>query len=458
MIYFKTFENQLKSKAVLILTEKIKLDEKELYADDVEDYKKRLERSKAANYLKNKNRGMGVAVNCCVAYTFCYTLRNILSALMPTILKSGDFSEGQLGTYGSVMLILYACGQFINGFLGDRIKAKYMVSVGLFSAGVCTFLFSLPVFAGLGALLWGVIGFSLSMLWGPITRTIVESCHESRATFYLALASASSYVGMFLAYILAIVAAEHGIWRECFAVSGAAVAAAAVAHYFLLSHAENGSTGAVASFGNDSKRDNECKRTSIFKNFKAEILKKPFIIMLFVTMLNGTVKHAVAYWIPTYFSKNLSIGERAASVISAIIPVIGIGTGFFAVFLYKLIKSDIKALILLFSASAVSFLLVTVGGKTVWLPVVGMLLSNAAMGTANSVIFNMYCLRFRETGHVSSVSGLLDSACYAASAAANMLFTVVISAAGFGSAVWVWFSLSALGVAAAFFADRAYSG
>ena len=89
---------------------------------------------------------------------------------------------------------------------------------------------------------------------------------------------------------------------------------------------------------------------------------------------------------------------------------------------------------MLFFASAVSFLLVTVGGKTVWLPVVGMLLSNAAMGTANSVIFNMYCLRFRETGHVSSVSGLLDSACYAASAAANMLFTVVISAAGFGSA------------------------
>ncbi len=196
------------------------------------------------------------------------------------------------------------------------------------------------MFAGLGALLWGVIGFSLSMLWGPITRTIVESCHESRAAFYLALASASSYVGMFLAYILAVVAAEHGIWRECFAVSGAAVAAAAVAHYFLLSHAENGSTGAVASFGNDSKRDNECKRTSIFKNFKAEILKKPFIIMLFVTMLNGTVKHAVAYWIPTYFfPKNLSIGERAASVISAIIPVIGIGTGFLRCFYISLSKA-----------------------------------------------------------------------------------------------------------------------
>lgn len=238
----------------------------------------------------------------------------------------------------------------------------------------------------------------------------------------------------------------------------ASVMAAAVVHYFLLSHAENGSTRAAASFSNDNKSENERKRTTICFNFKAEFFKKPFIMMLFVTMLNGTVKHAVAYWIPTYFSKNLSIGERAASVISAMIPVIGIGTGFFAVLLYKLIKSDFKTLILLFSASAVSFLLVTVGGKTVWLPVVGMLLSNAAMGTANSVIFNMYCLRFRETGHVSSVSGLLDSACYAASAAANMLFTVVISAAGFGSAVWVWFSLSALGVAAAFFADRAYSG
>lgn len=111
--------------------------------------------SAAASGKEKNSRDLYITVYCCIAYSFCYILRNILSAFMPTILQSGDFTEKQLGTFGSVLLACYACGQFVNGFLGDRIKAKTMIATGLFLAGLCAFLFGLPAFGRLGALLWG---------------------------------------------------------------------------------------------------------------------------------------------------------------------------------------------------------------------------------------------------------------------------------------------------------------
>ena len=405
--------------------------------------------STAASGKEKNSRGLYITVYCCIAYSFCYILRNILSAFMPTILQSGDFTEKQLGTFGSVLLACYACGQFVNGFLGDRIKAKNMIATGLFLAGLCAFLFGLPAFGRLGALLWAVIGFSLSMLWGPITRVIVETSGEVRASLYLALAGTGAYLGMFLAYFLAILAARHGVWRVYFLAGGATVCVAAVAFWIIFSLLVRTQEKAAPAPGAQAAAPRMSLRNTVF-------LQKPFFIMLVAVMLNGVIKHAVSYWIPTYFADRLALGTGIASVISSVIPMIGIGTSFFALLIYRWIRNDIKTLAVLFAASTGALLLVAVGGGTVWLPVLGMLLSNTAMGIGNSVIFNMYCLRFRKTGCVSGVTGLLDSSCYGASAAANLLFTRLIAGAGWGATVLVWLLFSALGVAVSLCAMRAY--
>ena len=73
---------------------------------------------------------------CFLSYNACYTGRSILSAIMPEMAQETGFSSSTLGLWGSMFFFTYGIGQVINGLIGDRIRAKWMVSLGLFLSGI----------------------------------------------------------------------------------------------------------------------------------------------------------------------------------------------------------------------------------------------------------------------------------------------------------------------------------
>lgn len=397
-------------------------------------------------------RGLLVAMNCGISYIFCYNLRNILSALMPTILKSGDFTESQLGRFGSYMLIFYACGQFINGILGDRLRRpQIMLFLGLFISGACAMLFCLPAAKLLGNLLWAVIGFSLSMLWGPISRIIVETSDESHAATYLTAMALASTSGQFLAYFLAVFAARAGLWRVYLFSGGLCTAVAAVVIYLFVSHVL-GKT-AEKPPAEDQVHESFLQKLGL-SALAQEFRHKYFSLMIAVTMLNGIIKHGVFYWIPTYFSVRLGLGNGIATAVSTIIPIVSILGVLLGLALFRKVKNDIFTLFLLFSITVAAFLLSIFSDTGPYLTVFGMLLGGAAMTSANNLIFSAYCLRFKAGGHVSGISGFLDAACYLASAIANLVFTFTISNIGWDFTVITWIVFAVCGVGLSFLADR----
>lgn len=76
-------------------------------------------------------------------YLAVYFARNILSTVTPQMIGSGLFDENGIGALPSVFFITCAVGQLINGLIGDRVKAKYMICLGLVPSGVCNLAFSL---------------------------------------------------------------------------------------------------------------------------------------------------------------------------------------------------------------------------------------------------------------------------------------------------------------------------
>ena len=89
---------------------------------------------------KSAQNAILIGFMCSFAYLAVYISRNMLGAITPAMLESG-FSEEYLGKISSFYLIFYAVGQLINGAIGDRIKAKWMVSIGLLGAGIMSFVF-----------------------------------------------------------------------------------------------------------------------------------------------------------------------------------------------------------------------------------------------------------------------------------------------------------------------------
>ena len=121
---------------------------------------------------------------CSVSYLAVYFARNILSAVTPQMIEDAGFTEPFIGKLSSMFFICYAVGQLINGFIGDKVKAKYMISLGLLFAGVSNLVFlnfaQSSIYAAQAA--YGATGFFLAMIYAPMTKVVAENTEPIYAT------------------------------------------------------------------------------------------------------------------------------------------------------------------------------------------------------------------------------------------------------------------------------------
>lgn len=127
--------------------------------------------------LSNKvKKAVMIGTLCSVSYLAVYLARNILGAVSPQIEAEGTFSKEFIGALSSAYFSFYAVGQLINGVIGDKVKAKYMIGLGLIFAGIFNFL--LPLLAAHPTavyLAYCATGFSLAMIYAPMTKVVAEN-------------------------------------------------------------------------------------------------------------------------------------------------------------------------------------------------------------------------------------------------------------------------------------------
>ena len=175
---------------------------------------------------KNAKNAIYIGTLCSIAYLAVYIARNILSAVTPKMLETGDFTEEYIGRISSVYFMFYAFGQLINGAIGDKIKAKYMMCLGLLLAGVASVVFPMLIAYRFAALVaYAMTGFFLAMIYGPMTKMVSENTEPLHAVRCSLAYTFSSFFGSPLAGILAAAL----IWQSVFTVSSVILAVMAVA-------------------------------------------------------------------------------------------------------------------------------------------------------------------------------------------------------------------------------------
>ena len=85
---------------------------------------------------KNAKDAIMLGALCAISYLAVYFAKNILGAVTPQLIGDGIFTAEYIGKISSLYFIFYAVGQLINGILGDKIKARYMLS-GCFKFSFC---------------------------------------------------------------------------------------------------------------------------------------------------------------------------------------------------------------------------------------------------------------------------------------------------------------------------------
>ncbi len=370
---------------------------------------------------------------CSISYLAVYIVRDILSAVSPQLLEKGIFTTEYIGRAASLFFVFYAVGQLLNGFLGDRIKARYMISLGLGLGGATLFVFSrLASVPQVGIWFYALTGFFLSMIYAPMTKVVSENTNLLYATRCNLGYNFASFLGAPTAGMMAAMMS----WQAVFTVSSViSVFMGGCCFSFFLIFEKKG----IIAYNKFPKPENGKGNLKVL--FKRQIVK-----FTFISLLTGIIRTSVFFWIPTYLAQYLGFSSQtAASIYTVITLVISLNT-FIVIFIYERLKHNMDLTILLmFIAATVFFAGVYFFKQPVW-NIILMVLAIMASNGASTMMWSRYCPSLRDTGMVSSVTGYLDFVSYMAAALASTIFANAVSAIGWGNLILVWFGLVLLGI------------
>lgn len=386
------------------------------------------------NLLKKKDIRNAVYIGaiCSLSYFVTYLDRNILSVTSPQMIEAGVFNNDFVAKLSSAFFFCYAVGQLLNGIIGERIKTKYMVASGLGVAGLCSLLFPhLTEMRLLICVLYGAMGFFLSMVFSPMSKLIAENTTPIYATRCTLGMEVGAMLGAPAAGAVAIAMA----FRPAFHSVGVMLLVVGALFFFCVQLMER--KGIVSC--NRYPRPKE-------KDGIRLLIKNKIVKFTAIAALTGIVRTSVVFWLSIYASQHLGFSPEKAAVIFTISTLVISFSTFFSVFTYEKLGYNMELTIFLsFILSACSF----AGVFLIKKPIVNVAFLIAAIFFANCaavMIWTRYCPSLRNTGMVATATGFLDFISYMAASLSNFLLADAVDRLGWGSLILIWCALMLLGV------------
>lgn len=380
----------------------------------------------------NAKNAIKLGTLCSVSYLAVYIVRNVLGTVTPQMIEQG-YTEEYIGQISSLFFIFYACGQLINGAIGDMIRAKWMICIGLLGAGITNLVFAqITTHATMAMIVYGMTGFFLSMIYGPMTKAVSENTEPIHATRCSLGYTFAGLLGSPAAGLLASLL----VWQSVFDVSSIALGLMAICCF--------------AVFGSFEKKGivsyNQYKPTKKGIGNIGVLIKHDIIRFSLISILTGVVRTSVVFWLPTYLAQYLNFPSKvSAGIFTAATFAISL-TSFIAVFIYERLGRNMNKTILIMFSSATVFFALT---YLVSLPVMNIVFIVLAIMSSNgaaTMLWSRYCPSLRDTGMVSSATGFLDFLSYMAAALANLVFANAVGTIGWGNLILVWGALMIVGL------------
>lgn len=386
---------------------------------------------------KKVRNALLLGVLCSVSYLAVYIARNVLGAVTPQMIDTGRYTEEFIGSVSSVYFIFYAVGQLINGAIGDKIKARNMISFGLILAGVCNFTFPILKNELSIQFIYGMTGFFLSMIYGPMTKVVSENTDPIHATRCSLGYTFASFFGSPMAGVMASVM----VWTTVFRVSSIVLWAMGVICFVTFLALEK---HGIVKYGQYDRKKNG-KRDGAIR----ELFRRDIVAFTVVSLITGVIRTSVIFWLPTYLAQYLGFASEQATSIFSLCTLLICGSAFVSIFTFERLKRNMElTLLLMFTISSLSFLgayLVDARIANIVFMVMAIFFNNCAA----TMLWSVYCPGLKDTGIVSGATGFLDFMSYMAAAASSTIFANSVSTIGWGNLILVWMALMLVGVATA---------
>jgi sugar phosphate permease len=381
---------------------------------------------------------------CWLVYCVSYIGRLNYSSAMTLIISERILTAAQTGFISMVYFFAYGIGQMINGFLGDRVNPKWMIFMGLFCSGLANIAMAISHSFPLMALSWGSNGYFQAMIWAPIIRIFAEMLSgKDRVNCSVNIVS-SQIIGTLLSYLLSAGVLAVVSWPWVFIAAAILLTATSflwgTGFWDICRHA------ATAEEENMTEENNSQEENQIRIPFGKLILSSGIMTLLIPIMVHGMLKDGVTSWVPTYISESFGIGASFSILLTSILPIINLSGAYLAKFIYR--KSGEKvglSVFFFFVMATIGLLLLCVAGRFSPIATAGFLsIITASMMAVNTLVVNIYPLRFGRYGRVSGVSGFLNAMAYLGTAISTFTIGLMVQYKGWMATIYAWLAVTIL--------------
>ena len=391
---------------------------------------------------------------CWIAYFSTYIGRLNYSASLTGIILSEGFSKGQAGMIGTAFFFAYGAGQFVSGFLGDRLAPKKMVFTGLMVSGLCNLAMAGAKGSGLMTAVWCVNGLFQAFIWSPMIRLMYEYYKtETRMKACVSLNS-SVPIGTMAAYGLTALVIWLSGWRTMFVLAGAALIGTSLFWITGMKRVERyaAESGKMAEI--PSGETGGSAKAAV--NWKSLLIQSGFLFLMMALFVQGALKDGVTTWVPTYISETYGLSAILAITSTMVIPVFNLLGVYLASFAnLHWFRNEVRTAGAFFVVSAAAILVLRLAsGRSMAVSFLMLALATTAMMAVNTMLIAVLPSYFGVIGRASSVSGLLNSSVYAGGAVSTYGIGALSVALGWNATIVIWFLMAAVSAVICFLTVR----
>lgn len=380
---------------------------------------------------------------CWVAYFSSYLGRLNYSSAMSSIMDDGVLTLSQAGMISMIYFFAYGGGQFCNGLLGDKLKPELMIFAGLFLSGIANLLMGMVSVYPVMAVLWGINGYTQSMIWPPVIRIFAEKFTYERKRKYSVDITSSMAVGTLMSYFLSACALKLFQWHAVFYLAAGILLCISVV-WIVGYRSITQEYGTTEYRENESGKMTEKKTAAGGQSFRALLVGSGLIAIVFPVMIHGILKDGITQWVPTYIYNCFDVSASFSVIITMILPLINLSGAYLARFCSRRHPDkEVRTSALFFGVATAALVgLYLFGSKQVIVTALLFAVITASMMAVNTLYVNMIPLHFEASGRVSTVSGFLNSVAYLGSAVSTFTIGVMVEKAGWAVTIASWTAIT----------------
>ena len=361
-----------------------------------------------------------------LTYFASYLTRINFAAVISEIEDATGYSKASLSLCLTGLFICYGIGQMVSGYLGDRLRPKPLVFIGLLSSSVCNLLLPLCRSTFSMTVLWSLNGFAQAFLWPPIVLllTVLLDEHEYRKAVMSVNTGGS--IGSVAIYLAAPALMMFFSWKSVFIFSGLTGLVMAGLWFRLC-------PSISATVSNPQKRPlRDAEGNSLF----------PFeMYMIFLAViLQGALRDGTSTWMPTNIEETFHLNGKLSILSGAVLPMFSTISYRAALYIHRRwFRNPVRCAGVLFvMGSAAAAALTLFSDLNAMLSVLFFTLLSGLMHGINLMLVSLLPSYFGRMGIVSTVSGLVNSCTYIGSAIVTYGIGASVDYVGWEWVTGVW--------------------